>query len=73
MTSVQIAKDGGLMVRLYEADGKSDQIVITPPFEPVRAVLTDLNENVLAEATVEAGKVSFIAAPYRIVQVKIYR
>ena len=40
--------------------------------EGAKVVITDLNENELAEAKVEAGKVSFTAAPHKIVQVKIY-
>jgi len=73
MTSVQIAKDGALTVRLYEAEGSADEIVIRPPFWPDHAVLTDLDENVLAEAPVKDGRVVFSVGPNRIAQVKIYR
>lgn len=73
LTSAQIAKDGALTVRLCEAEGQPDKDKIRPPFEPIRAVLTDLNETMLAEAMVGEGKVAFTVAPHRVAQVKIYR
>ena len=73
LTSVQMSGDDALTVRLYEAEGTQDEIAIRPPFAPARAVLTDLNEEVLAEAEVAEGKVSFKVGAHKIAQVKIYR
>ena len=72
LTSMQVAKDGALMVRLYEAEGRADEVVIAPPFVPSRAVLTNLNEEILAEANVADGKIKFCVAPHKIAQIKIY-
>ena len=73
LTSVQVAKDDALTVRLYEAEGKAEEITVCPPFAPARAVLTDLDENVLSEAAVKDGKVVFTVEPNKIAQVKIYK
>lgn len=73
LTSVQTAADGALTVRLYEAAGSTDTIMLRVPFTPVKAVLTDLNEQELAPAAVQGDQVCFDVAPYRIAQVKIYR
>ena len=73
LTSVQMSADDALTVRLYENAGEADEIVIRTPFAPVKAVLTNLNEEELAQAAVEDGAVKFTVDPYCIAQVKIYR
>lgn len=73
LTSVQMSGDEALTVRLYEAEGACDEIAVRPPFVPARAVLTNLNEEILGEAGIEDGKVCFSIEPHKIAQVKIYR
>ena len=73
LTSVQIADDGALAVRLYEAEGKPETVIVCPPFEPARAALTDIDGNVVGEAAVKDGKVVFDVGAYRIAQVRIYK
>ncbi len=73
LTSVQIAKNGALMVRLHETEGQKDAIAIRTSFNPARAVLVDLNENVLVEAKTENDRTVFSIEPHKIAQVMIYR
>ena len=73
LTSMQIADDDALMIRLYENAGAPEEIVIRAPFAPSKAVLTDLNEKVLAAAAVDGDSVRFEIGAHRIAQVKIYR
>lgn len=72
LTSMQISGDDALMIRMYENSGKAEQVAVTAPFVPGRAVLTNLNEEVLDSAEIQDGKVIFEIQPYRIAQVKIY-
>ncbi len=71
LTSVQMSKDDALLVRLYEAEGRAEDVTITLPFAPVSAVLTNLNEEVLGAARVEGNEVTFRAKAHRITQIKI--
>ena len=72
LTSVQVCTDGALSVRLYEAVGEEDTVTLQLPFAPAKAVLTDLNEQVLSDAVTEGSTVRFPLQPYRIAQVKLY-
>ena len=72
ITSVQTAGDGALTVRLYEAEGTTDTVTLHLPFTPQKAVLTDLNETVLADAKTENNTITFPVEAYRVAQVKIY-
>jgi len=71
VTSLQIAKDGALLIRLYEAKGQEDKIQIQLPTAIREAYLTDLDENILAKAEIKEGKAAFTAQPYAIVQAKL--
>ena len=73
LTAVQVSVDDALSVRMYEAEGKEETVTLCVPFEPTRALLVDLNEQVLGEACVSGSTVSFSVEPYRIAQVKLYR
>jgi len=73
VSAVRISKDNALTVRVFEMNGKDDTVVINT-FAPVqKAVLTDLDENILAECEVSGETVSFPLPAYTIAQVKIYR
>ena len=72
LTSVQITADNALTARLYEAEGTDDTVTLHVPFTPTKAVLCDLNEQVLAEAAAENNTVTFPVKAYSLAQVKIY-
>ncbi len=73
VSAVQIAKDAALTVRVFETCGKDDTVTVNT-FAPIqKAVLTDLDENVLAECEVSGETVSFPVPAYTIAQVKIYK
>jgi len=73
VSAIQIAKDNALTVRVYETAGHDDEVKITVNAPVQKAVLTDLDENVLAEASVNGKEVSFPVPAYTICQVKIYK
>lgn len=73
LTSVQMSEDDALTIRMYEAVGETDSVCIRVPFAVSKAVLTNLNEEVLAEADVEGDTVRFDIQPQKIAQIKIYR
>ncbi len=73
VSAVQIAKDNALTVRVYETAGHDDEVRIAMDAPVQRAVLTDLDENVLASAEVRGNAVSFPVPAYTICQVKIYK
>lgn len=72
VTAVSCTKDGALLIRLYEADGKGDHVKIHPPFTPVQAVLSNLNGTETAQVKIENNTVCFGIEANRIVQVIIY-
>ena len=65
--------DGVLTVRLFEDEGRADEIVLRAPFRPARAALTNLDGSVLGEAKIDGETVRFPVEAYRIAQVKLYR
>ena len=71
LTSVQMSKDGALLVRLYEAEGEAKEASILLPFQPTAACLTNLNEEQTGKANVEGNKVTFRIEAHHITQVKI--
>jgi len=71
LSSVSVCADGALSVRVFEAVGEEDTITLQLPFTPTRAVCTDLQEHVLAEAELCGNTVRFRVAPYSIAQVNI--
>lgn len=73
VSAIQIAKDGALTVRVFETCGKDDEITVNPSMPVKKAVLTDLDENVLGECCKNGNEVSFKVPAYTIAQVKIYR
>ena len=73
VSAIQIAKDGALTVRVFETCGKDDEITVNPGMPVKKAVLTDLDENVLGECCKKGSEVSFKVPAYTIAQVKIYR
>lgn len=73
LSSAFISDDGALTVRLFEDEGRADEIVLRAPFQPVRATLTNLDGNVLGEAKIDGETVRFPVEAYRIAQVKLYR
>ena len=72
LTSTRIASDGALALRLYEAGGVPDSVTVRAPFPVSRACLTDLNGNVLSEASVDGDRVRFGVGAHKLAQVKIY-
>ena len=72
LTSIRICEDGALAIRLYEAEGAEDEITVVLPFAPKRAVLTNLDGEVLSEVPIQENRVCFPAEAHRIAQVKIY-
>lgn len=62
-----------LDVRVFEIEGKADQVTIHAPFEPSRAELVNLNGEVQGVATVDKDVVRFDIAPHKIAQVRIYK
>jgi len=73
LTNVQLASDGALLVRLYEAEGRDEEVKLTLPFEPVGAELTNLDEEPVGEAKTEGRKVTFLIKAHSIAQIKITR
>ena len=73
LTSVQMSRDDALLVRLYEAEGRAEEVTLSLPFEPTGAVLTNLNEEPVGKAEADGKKVIFRAEPYGITQIKIIK
>ncbi len=71
LTSVQLNAEGAMLIRLYEAKGVGEDVTITLPFTPTRAVMTNLNEEFLGEAIVEENKVAFRVKAHSIAQLKL--
>lgn len=72
MTSAQIAPDGALALRLYEAGGAEDAVAVTVPFPIGRAELTDLDGRTLARAATDGRTARFTVGAHRIAQLKLY-
>ena len=64
--------DGALLVRVYETCGKADSVTIKLPFEPKKAVLVDLGENVTGVADIQGRNVVFPIRANSIAAIKIY-
>jgi len=73
MTTLFVSQDDSITVRLYESAGEAGNVTISIPFEPKKAVLTDMKGRVLLNATIQKNQVSFPIEAYKIVQVKIYQ
>ena len=73
LSSAFISGDGALTIRLFEDEGRADEIVLRAPFQPARATLTNLDGDVLGEAKIDGETVRFPVEAYRIAQVKLYR
>ena len=73
LSAASIASDGALTIRLFENAGSAEDVAVRPPFKPARAVLTNLDGDVLGEAQVDDDAVRFTVGAYRVAQVKIYR
>ncbi len=73
LTSVQVSADDALLVRLYEADGETEEVSITLPFAPKAAWLTNLNGETIGDAQADGDTVTFCAKAHGITQVKIVR
>ncbi len=72
LTSVRIADDGALAVRMYEAGGREDTASIRAPFPIGRAVTTDLDGHALAPARA-SGNAAFVSlGPHRLVEARLY-
>lgn len=71
ISSMGLAEDGALIVRLYEAEGKDGQATLWFVAAPKRAELIDLDGAPGGEAGIEGQRVIFAVRPYRIVAVKV--
>jgi hypothetical protein len=71
LSSVGLTRDGSLLARVYETCGKADNVSIKLPFNPSTAKLVDLDENVLGDAAINGGEVTFPVAANCIAAVKI--
>ena len=73
VSAVSIAKDNALTVRVFETNGKDDSVSICTGAPIKNAILTDLDENKLADCTVNGETVTFPVPAHTIAQVKIYK
>ena len=73
VSSVQIAGDGALCIRLYEAAGKEDSVCIRAPFEMTKAVCTDLDEREIDILPVNGREIVCSLSAFSICQLKLYR
>ncbi|MBQ2818375.1 MAG: alpha-mannosidase [Clostridia bacterium] len=63
--------DGALNVRLYEAEGKDDNVTITAPFDVKTAALVDLDGNKIEDAMATGKEVTFKVKAYSVLQIRI--
>jgi alpha-mannosidase len=70
LTGMFAGADGELVLRMYEAEGRRDPVTVTLPFAPKEAVITDLDGAVIRAVELDGKKISFVAEPYELLQVK---
>lgn len=71
--TVKMAEDGsGIIIRLYESHNRRTNGTLRLGFPVRRAAICNLREEELEEAITDGMRVSFQAAPYEIVTLKLY-
>ncbi len=72
LDAVKLSEDGGgLIFRLYEANGKVEKATLRFFRAPKRASATDLLENETAPLTIKDGRIEFEFRPFEIKTVKV--
>ena len=69
LSGAEINSEGEMCVRVYETQGKPDEVRLILPFEVAAARLTDMKGNERGTARSEGHRVIFKVPPYSIVQV----
>lgn len=70
--AVKLAEEGsGLVFRLYEANGKAENIALTFFRKPTRVVATDLLENEITPLTIKDGRLELSFRAFEIKTVKV--
>ena len=72
LTSVRIADDGALAVRMFETDGRDDNAAIRAPFPIRRANLVDLDGKVLSGVQTGGSEAVIRLGPHKIVEARLY-
>ena len=70
LTGVFAGADGEMVLRMYEAEGRRDPVTVMLPFAPKEATITDLDGEAIREVDRDGKKISFVAEPYELLQVK---
>ena len=60
-----------LTARINEICGKDTKAVITLPYAPAKACVTDLEGNKIGKAEIDGNKITVDLAPYKLIQLNI--